>query len=58
MEVKGKEFTFIRIVFAPAAAKVYSATITIQSNAENASTKAITLSGRGLAKPDGGTSCP
>jgi hypothetical protein len=46
-----REFTFIQTIFTPTADKVYSGTITIMSNAENAPTKTIGVSGRGI---DGG----
>ena len=46
--IKGKETTFIRVVFAPTAEKEYKGEILIVSNAENAPMKKIGLSGRGL----------
>lgn len=54
-ELKGKEHTFLRVLFAPTQVKTYSAVITINSNAENAPTKLVSVSGRGV-KPsaDGG----
>lgn len=58
--LKGKETTFIRVIFAPTAEKTYSGSILIASNAEeNATTKStpmktIGLSGRGFPAPDGG----
>ena len=58
--LKGKETTFIRVVFTPKAEKVYMGSIVITSNAEeNATTKStpsktIGLSGRGFKKEGGG----
>lgn len=58
--LKGKETTFIRVVFTPKLEKVYSGSILITSNAEeNTMTKStpkktIGLSGRGFKKEDGG----
>lgn len=46
--LKGLERAFLRIVFTPTAERVYNATITIKSNAENAPTKDIPVSGRGI----------
>lgn len=54
-EVKGKGRTFIRIIFAPTQERNYSASITINSNAENAPTKVVGVTGRGIApNADGG----
>lgn len=50
-ELKGKERTFLRIIFSPTEEKQYQATITLSSNAENAPTKLIPVSGRGI-RPD------
>ena len=56
LEVKGNDHTFIRLFFAPKLEKVYSATLTISSNAENTPQMLIDVSGKGV-KPltDGGT---
>ncbi|MHB8875317.1 MAG: Ig-like domain-containing protein [Myxococcaceae bacterium] len=55
LTVKGKGHTFIRIFFEPKAAKIYSSTLTIVSNAENAPQKLINISGRGIVpSTDGG----
>jgi hypothetical protein len=51
--VKGQETTFMRFFFQPKQARVYSATLTIISDAENAPNKQIAISGRGI-NPDGG----
>lgn len=53
-ELKGKERTYLRILFAPKQVKSYSATLTINSNAENTPIKLVPISGRGVAVPDGG----
>lgn len=58
--LKGKETTFIRVIFTPLLEKVYTGSILISSNAEdNPMTKStpmktIGLSGRGFKKEDGG----
>lgn len=49
--LKGKETTFIRVLFAPLEETDYEGTITLTSNAENASTKILQVSGRGVAPP-------
>ena len=60
LTLKGKETTFIRIIFTPTAEKVYTGSILIVSNAElNATTKSdpnkeIGISGRGFKPGDGG----
>jgi hypothetical protein len=54
-ELKGKEHTFLRVVFTPTEVKSYSATITIISDAENLPTKTIAVTGRGIQPgTDGG----
>lgn len=58
--LKGKETTFIRVIFTPTEEKMYMGSILISSNAEtNATTKSspmktIGLSGRGFKPGDGG----
>ncbi|MBS1149917.1 MAG: putative lipoprotein [Myxococcaceae bacterium] len=60
LTLKGKETTFIRVLFTPTAEKVYNGSILIVSNAEtNATTKSspmktIGISGRGFKPGDGG----
>ncbi len=50
------ETAFIQVVFSPQAAKEYTATLTISSNAANEPTATIPLRGVGVADPtDGGT---
>lgn len=46
--VKGKERTFLRVIFAPTEAREYQGTLTVRSNAENAPEKVIALSGLGV----------
>ena len=48
MRVTGLQNTFIRIIFAPSSAKVFSTTLTIVSNAQNAPTKTVAISGKGV----------
>lgn len=43
-EVKGKQHVFVQVTFSPTAAKSYSSTLTIKSNAENAPTKTVPVS--------------
>lgn len=58
--LKGKERTFIRVIFTPTAEKVYTGSILIVSNAETNATnksapmKTIGISGRGFKPEDGG----
>jgi len=60
LTLKGKETTFIFVLFTPTAEKVYNGSILIVSNAEtNATTKSspmktIGISGRGFKPGDGG----
>lgn len=53
MVIKGQETTFMRFFFQPKEARVYSATLTIISDAQNTPNKQIAISGRGI-NPDGG----
>ena len=57
MTLKGKETTFIRVIFTPTAEKLYTGSLLIVSNAESntksSPMKTIGISGRGFA-PDGG----
>jgi len=48
MRVTGQQNTFIRIIFAPSSAKIFNSTLTIVSNAQNAPTKTVTISGKGV----------
>lgn len=50
-ELKGKETTFIRVLFAPTEDTGYGGSLTLTSNAENASQKVIAISGRGVTPP-------
>lgn len=52
-EVPGKQHTFVRVLFAPLEARPYSGVMTLTSNAENAPTKTIAISGRGIEAPTG-----
>ncbi len=51
--IKYKDEGFIRVIFKPRDAGIVTATMTIDSNAENAPTLDVTLSGRGMDR-DGG----
>jgi hypothetical protein len=53
--IKGKQYFFVQVSFAPTQAKLYSGTLTIQSNAENTPSQVIQLSGCGIPT-DGGVS--
>lgn len=53
MQVAGLQHSAVSFYFRPPASGTYSATFTINSNAENASVKTITLAGTGV-NPDGG----
>ncbi len=46
--LKSGEDTFIQFVFAPTQARLYSATLTIVSNAENAPSKTVAVTGKGI----------
>ena len=52
--VPGLKHMFVTFYFAPTVARVYNATFTITSNAENAPSKVINLKGQGVNPPDGG----
>ncbi len=47
--VKGKDRTFLRILFKPTQARDYTATVTIESDAENAPHKEVKLTGKGVS---------
>jgi hypothetical protein len=47
--VKGLDVTFIRFLFRPTAARAYSGSITIRSNAQNSPTLTVELAGVGVA---------
>lgn len=53
--VKGNKFFYIRVIFAPTEAKLYTGSITMASNAENTPSKTFEVSGCGIPS-DGGTS--
>ena len=50
-EVKGKDHTFLRVIFAPTQSKTYSGTLNILSNAENAPQKTVAVTGAGVKQP-------
>lgn len=53
--LKQREFTFVQLSFKPTEEKVYSGTLTIVSDAENAPMKTVAVTGRGIKPtPDGG----
>ncbi len=52
--IKAKARAFLRITFTPTQAKVYTATITIDSNAENTPHKTVDVTGKGIVGGDGG----
>lgn len=53
--VKGNKSFYIRVIFAPTEAKLYTGTVTMASNAENSPNKVFQISGCGVPN-DGGTS--
>ena len=53
--VKGNKYFYMRVVFAPTEAKLYTGKITVQSNAEKSPSIEFELSGCGVPT-DGGTS--
>jgi hypothetical protein len=48
--LKGKERTFLRVIFTPTAAKDYSSTLTIKSNAQNTPEQTVPVTGKGVAQ--------
>jgi hypothetical protein len=52
--VAGLQHTVVSFYFRPTAARMYSATFTITSNATNTPSKVIDLRGQGVNPPDGG----
>jgi hypothetical protein len=54
LKVQGKQMTFIQVSFTPTAPRKYSGTLTVTSNADNAPSLAIGLSGCGVSTLDAG----
>lgn len=55
--IKGKQKAFVTVYFKPTAAKAYTGTIDIKSNAENAPDKSIAVSGCGVPTDGGSSPC-
>ncbi len=55
--IKGKQKAFMTVYFKPAQAKAYTGNITIKSNAENAPSKSIGVSGCGVPADGGSSPC-
>ncbi len=55
LELKGKEHTFVRIIFAPRESKDYAGIIRLTSNDPKAKEKQIEVRGKGLVAPDAGS---
>ncbi|MBL8910713.1 MAG: hypothetical protein JNM17_08435 [Archangium sp.] len=53
--VKGNKYFYIRVIFDPREARLYTGSITMASNAENSPSKTFEISGCGIPA-DGGTS--
>ena len=53
-QIHGLQSAFITVYFAPTAEQVYNATLTINSNAQNAPTKTVNVTGKGIRAPDAG----
>ncbi len=51
IRLQSLERAFVQVEFAPTQAREYAATLTIQSNAANAATKEIPMSGKGFPPP-------
>lgn len=55
--IKGNKYLLARVQFFPRQAKAYTATLTVQSNAENSPSREFAISGCGVPTDGGASSC-
>jgi hypothetical protein len=55
--IQGNKYFYMRVVFAPTEAKLYTGKITVQSNAENGVTREFPVSGCGVPTDGGVSTC-